>query len=218
MQYYCCLHITRIWCIALKSKFFYGQTGSGKTLSAMKEIVRDYFLGRTIYSNMAGIEKIPYYYVDLEELILMVQNEELDLNDARPKTLLLDEIHTMFDGRRSSSRENIDFSIFISQCRKRHFNIYYTSQWLVGADIRIRTLTNQLVKCIPHFNRNDIGLGTIEEPEPICIEHLITDVIDLMEDSRNPKRKRKILPRWRMRPFYQFYDTYEVIRPVESYQ
>jgi hypothetical protein len=201
----------------MKSKFFYGQTGSGKTLGAMKEVVRDFFLGRSIYSNMQGIKKIPYYYVDLADLILMVQSEEIDLVDSRPKTLMLDEIHTMFDGRRSSSRENIDFSIFISQCRKRHFNVYYTSQWLVGADVRIRTLTNSLVKCIPHFSRNDVGYGTVDEPEPIAIEHTITDVIDLMENVTNPKKQKKVFPRWRNRPFYQFYDTYEVIRPVEAY-
>lgn len=201
----------------MNSEFFYGQTGSGKTLSAIKKVVRDYFLGRRIYTNMRDIKLIPYYYIDLEELILMVQNEELDVNDDSPKTLLLDEIHTMFDGRRSSRKENIDFSMFISQCRKRHFNVYYTSQWLAGADVRIRTLTNKLVKCIPHFSRNDIGLGTIDEPEPIAIQHIITDVLDLMENVHNPKKRKKVIPRWRMRPFYQFYNTYEVIRPVESY-
>lgn len=201
----------------MKSKFFYGATGSGKTLSSIRECVRDVIIGRELYSNMQGIKNIPYYYVDLEDLMLMVQNEEIDLTSSKPKTLLLDEIHTMFDGRRSSSRPNIDFSVFISQCRKRHFNVYYTSQWIAGADIRIRTLTNQLVKCIPHFSRSDFGLGTIDEPEPIAIEHIITDITDLMENPQNPKKKRKVFPRWRNRPFYQFYDTFEIIRPVEAY-
>lgn len=174
-------------------------------------------LGRRLYSNMQGIKNLPYYYIDLEDLILMVQNEELDVNDDTPKTLLLDEIHTMFDGRRSSSRENIDFSQFISQCRKRHFNIYYTSQWIAGADVRIRTLTNQLIRCTPVFSRNDIGLGTIDEPEPMAIHHTIIDVLDMMENQANYKKRTKVYPRWRNRPFYQFYDTFEVIRPVESY-
>jgi hypothetical protein len=201
----------------MKSTFFYGSTGSGKTLSAIKLFVRDLLLGREGYTNMQGIENLPYYYVDLEDLILMVQDEELDAISDKPKTLLLDEIHTMFDGRKSQKRENIDFSNFISQCRKRHFNIYYTSQWIAGADIRIRTLTNELVKCIPHFSRSDFGLGTIDEPEPIAIEHIITNITDLMENPTNPKKKRKVYPRWRNRPFYQFYDTFEIIRPVEQY-
>lgn len=199
----------------MKSKFFYGQTGSGKTLSAIRECVKDVILGRTLYSNMQKITNLPYFYVDLEDLILMVSNEELDTNDDRPKTLLLDEIHTMFDGRRSSSRENIDFSVFISQCRKRKFNVYYTSQWISGADVRIRTLTTELIRCIPHINYQDLGYGDYSTPEPISIEHRTMDIVDVMEN--NGKVRKKIYPRWRNRPFYKFYDTYEVIRPVESY-
>lgn len=199
----------------MKSKFFYGATGSGKSLSMIKEGVRDALLGRTIYSNMKKIKLIPYYYVDLEDLILMVQNEELDTNDSTPKSLLLDEIHTMFDGRRSSSRENIDFSVFISQCRKRRFNVYYTSQWISGADTRIRTLTSELVRCIPHIDVNDFGLGDNSTPEPIAIERRIMQVADLQSGIQKVKVKKD--SRWRNRPFYQFYDTFEVIRPVESY-
>lgn len=201
----------------MKSKFFTGQTGSGKTHGMIKQGVKDFILGRVLFSNMQKIKNLPYYYVDLEDLILMVQNEELDLVDARPKTLMLDEIHTMFDGRRSSSRENIDFSLFISQCRKRHFNVYYTSQWITGADPRIRTLTQEFVRCFGHYSINDIGLGTIEEPEAIALEQITSNVIDMQENPTSYKRKRKIYPRWRNRPFYKFYDTFEVIRPVESY-
>lgn len=164
---------------------------------------------------MQKITNLPYYYVDLEDLILMVSNEELDINDSRPKTLFLDEIHTMFDGRRSQSRGNIDFSNFISQCRKRKFNVYYTSQWISGADTRIRTLTTELIRCIPHINYQDVGLGDFSTPEPISIEHRIMDIVDVMEN--NGKIRKKIFPRWRNRPFYKFYDTYEVIRPTESY-
>jgi len=199
----------------MKSKFFYGQTGSGKSLSAIRESVKDVILGRILYSNMEKITNVPYYYIDLEDLILMVQNEELDINDNRPKTLLLDEIHTMFDGRRSQSRENIDFSVFVSQCRKRRINIYYTSQWIAGADSRIRTLTSELIKCIPHINYSDVGLGDLSTPEPTAIEHRITNVVELMEGVS--RIRKKIYPRWRNRPFYKYYDTYEVIRPVESY-
>jgi len=198
----------------LKSRFFYGQTGSGKTWSMVKEALIDFLLGRTIYGNLQSL-KLPYYYVGLEELIDMVSNEELDVNNATPKTLLLDEIHTLFDGRRSQSRANIDFSSFVSQCRKRRFNVYYTSQWVSGADTRIRTLTTELVRCIPPFDINDYGLGDASTPEPKSIEHRIVNISDLQEG--NPKVKRKIYPRWKLRPIYKFYDTYEVIRPSELY-
>jgi zonular occludens toxin Zot len=199
----------------MKSKFFYGATGSGKTLNMVKEGVRDAMLGRIIYSNMKGIKNMPYYYIDLEDLILMVQNEELDVNDETPKSLLLDEIHTMFDGRRSSSRANIDFSVFISQCRKRRFNVYYTSQWITGADNRIRTLTNELIRCVPYIDVYDYGYGDVSTPEPIAIEKRIMQVADLQSGFMKPKIKKE--SRWRNRPFYKYYDTFEVIRPVEVY-
>ena len=181
----------------------------------VKEGVKDVILGRTVFSNMVSLT-FPYYYVDLEQLIEMVSNEQLDVNDDRPKTLMLDEIHTMFDGRRSSSRENIDFSVFVSQCRKRKFNVYYTSQWISGADTRIRTLTSELIRCIPRLNYNDVGMGDYSTPEPTAIEHRIMDITDLMLGEVK-KIKKRIYPRWRIRPFYKFYDTYEVVRPVESY-
>lgn len=181
----------------------------------VKEGIRDFILGRTLYSNMKKINNIPYYYVDLEDLIIMVQNDELDINDTTPKSLLLDEIHTMFDGRRSQSRENIDFSLFVSQCRKRHFNVYYTSQWISGADLRIRTLTNELIRCVAHIDPKDYGLGDISTPEPYKIERRIVNISDLQ--SGQHKMKVKYDHRWRNRPFYKFYDTYEVIRPTESY-
>lgn len=199
----------------MRSKFFYGVTGSYKTLSMIKEGVKDFILGRTIFSNMRSIKNIPYYYVDLADLILMVQDDKLDVNDKRPKTLLLDEIHTMFDGRRSQSRDNIDFSLFVSQCRKRRFNVYYTSQWISGADIRIRTLTNELVRCIAHIDVNDFGLGDASTPEPIRLEKRTIKISDLQAGLN--KVRTKYESRWRLRPFYKFYDTYEVIRPVESY-
>jgi hypothetical protein len=181
----------------------------------IKEGVKDVLLGRTVFSNMKSIKNMPYYYIDLEKLILMVQDEELDVNDTRPKTLLLDEIHTMFDGRRTQSRDNIDFSLFISQCRKRRFNVYYTSQWIHGADIRIRTLTSELVRCIAHIDPSDYGLGDASTPEPIRIEKRSIKIEELQSGIQRIKVKYE--PRWRMRPFYKFYDTYEVIRPVESY-
>lgn len=200
----------------MKSKFFWGETGSGKTAGVIKEVIKDFILGRTIYANMQKIKHIPYYYVDLEDLILMVQNDELDVNDNIPKTLVLDEIHTLFDGRRSQKRENIDFSMFISQCRKRRFNVYYTSQWISGADVRIRTLTNELIRCIPHFDPRDYGMGDYSTPEPIKFEYRTAYLQRIMPNGL-PKIKVTKYPRAFMRLFYRFYDTFEIIRPTEVY-
>ena len=201
----------------MKSKFYWGETGSGKTLGMIKDGIKDFILGRILYSNMQEIKNIPYYYVDLEDLLDMVINDKLDVMNSASKTLLLDEIHTMFDGRRSGSRENIDFSQFIAQCRKRRFNVYYTSQYISGADLRIRVLTNELIYCIPHLNPKDLGLGDYSTPEPTIFEYRISYLRKRHKITGLPRIKIKKIPRQFMRPFYKFYNTFEIIRPSSVY-
>lgn len=169
--------------------------------------LKDFMFGREIYGNL-HLKLIPYHHIEIPDLIEMVIKKEVDSN---PKTLILDEIQTAFDGRRSSSQQNINLSIFVSQCRKRGFNIIYTSQFITGADPRMRLLTDKLVRCIAVKDINDVGLGDIENPEPKKLIYISTDPQDPI------KFKRKTLKRDTFRQFYKFYNTYEVIRPELSY-
>ena len=191
----------------MKATFLYGTTGSGKTIRAVMLAVKDFIFGRQIYGNL-HFKLIPYTYIEIPDLIDMVLHKNIDNN---PKTLVLDEIQTAFDGRRSSSKQNINLSLFVSQCRKRGFNIIYTSQYITGADPRMRVLTDKLVQCIPSFNLNNVGYGDLESPEPTKITYL----------STNPqfptKINKKTVRRETLRHFYKFYDTFEIIRPEMSY-
>jgi hypothetical protein len=196
----------------LKTKFYWGETGSGKTLRAVKDLLIDYLLGRQIISN-ATLKLIPYTKLDLLDLIDMAMDSSNDIfNNQIPKTMFLDEIQTAFDGRRAMTKNNIDFSLFISQCRKRGINVIYTSQFISGADPRIRTLTDKLIRCVSIKDYNDLGLSTDpQNPEPIKFKYYIVN-------PKDPSRViRKSWKRGIARVFYKFYDTYEVIRPVESY-
>lgn len=191
----------------MKATFLWGKTGSGKTLRAVMFAVKDFMFGRQIYGNMT-FKVIPYHYVEIPDLVRMVIKDDID---PSPKTLILDEIQTAFDGRRSGSKQNINLALFVSQCRKRGFNIIYTSQFITGADPRMRTLTDKLTRCIPTFNINDVGLGDLENPEPVKLTYLTTD-------PTNPlKLKKKTLKRNVFRNFYKFYNTYEIIKPEISY-
>lgn len=191
----------------MKAWFLWGRTGSGKTLRAVNFAIRDFLLGRRIYGNL-HLKLIPYTFIEIPDLIQFVINDELD---RTPKTLILDEIQTAFDGRRSGSQQNINLSIFVSQCRKLNFNIIYTSQFISGADPRMRTLTDKLVRCIPTTNVNDVGLGDIENPEPTKLTYITTD-------PQNPvKFRTKTLKRDVFRTFYKFYNTYERVAPELKY-
>lgn len=194
----------------MKALFFWGKTGSGKTLGVVEQVVKDYALGREIWSAGLDFFKIPYVKVDMIDLIRMVMFEEAEITTDTQKTLVLDEIQTLFDGRRSSSRLNIDLSLFFSQARKRRFNIYYTSQYISGADPRLRQITDYLIRCEPLINWTDLGYGDMSTPEPIAIRHWIWDI-------QSREISKRLYMRAHNRAFYQFYDTFQVIRPHELY-
>jgi len=191
----------------LKATFLWGKTGSGKTIGAVRRALTDFCFGRKIYGNL-HLKRIPYTFIEIPDLIDLVITKKID---SSPKTLILDEIQTAFDGRRASSNQNWLLSMFVSQCRKRNFNIIYTSQFITGADPRMRALTDKLVRCIPVHNLNDVGYGDVETPEPTKIKYITVDPQDPV------KFKTKTIKREVLRIFYQFYDTYEVVRPELSY-
>lgn len=193
----------------MKAKFYWGKTGSGKTLKTTIDVITDLGLGREIWGNM-HFKGIPYNYVDLIDLVNMVVSEEHDITTPTRKTLVLDEIKTLFDGRRSSTSQNQILSIFVSQCRKRGFNIIYNDQFISGADTRLRQLTDKLVRCIPIRNYSDIGLGTVDNPEPVAFRYITLDLQSYKVTTRK-------IPRWIARIFYPYYNTYEVIRPEVDY-
>ena len=192
----------------MQSIFLWGGTGQGKTLRAVNLAVKDFCMGRKIYGNL-HLKKIPYTFVEVEQLIDMVVTQNID---SSPKTLILDEIQTAFDGRSSFSKQNKALSLFVSQCRKRGFNIIYTSQFISGADIRMRALTDKLVRCIAHIDRSDVGLGTYQDPEPYKFTYLTIDPKDPLARPKVKTVKRAVA-----RCFYQFYNTLEVVRPREEY-
>lgn len=156
--------------------------------------------GRQIFSNMTFYH-FPYTKVDLDDMVNAVIDNESDVIDSSPKTLILDEIQTLMDSRKSTRSSNIDFSLFISQCRKRGFNVIYTSQYLNGADIRLRQLTDKLIWCMPVYKTGDTLKG---------FKYVKFDV-------QTGQYKIQFIKESLAKIFYKFYNTYEVIRPVEGY-
>jgi zonular occludens toxin Zot len=184
----------------MKSTFYFGKTGSGKTLHTAIDALIDCLNGREIFSNMTFYH-IPYKKIDLIDMVDAVIDNKNDFTDNKPKTLILDEIQTLMDSRRSASRSNVDFSLFISQCRKRGFNVIYTSQYLNGADIRLRQLTDKLVWCVPVYKSGDELKG---------FKYIKFDVM-------TGRYKIQFIRESIAKIFYKFYNTYEVVRPVEEY-
>jgi hypothetical protein len=109
-----------------------GKRGTGKTLTMVKDAINFYSKGWNIYSNMLRL-KIPHVYMSEEEMLNI--DKESNLFDC---VFLVDEIGTLLDNRRSMSKNNINFSHFIQQIRKRNIVLLATTQYNNTIDLRFK--------------------------------------------------------------------------------
>ena len=126
---------------------YLGRRGAGKTLSMVKDAYIEYKKGKTIISNIKGI---PFTsYMSNENILLLDKNSKL-FNAV----ILIDEAQIFFDSRRSMKKENINFSNFVQQIRKRNIDLYLTTQFANAIEKRLRDHTDIIakVKFLKPFN------------------------------------------------------------------
>ncbi len=111
---------------------YQGRRGCGKTLTLVKDATNYYYDGWKIYSNMFTL-KIPHKYISEQEMLSI--NKESKINDC---VLIVDEIQLLLESRRSMKKENISFSNFIQQIRKRNIILLCTTQFTGTVDLRLR--------------------------------------------------------------------------------
>lgn len=116
-----------------------GRRGAGKTLTMVKDALNFYDKGWTLYSNFDIC--IPYKKLSNEDIINIADNESI-----RDCVLLIDEIQTIIDSRRSMRKENLNFSYFVQQIRKRNIILLCTTQFTKTTDVRLREHTDIVVK------------------------------------------------------------------------
>jgi len=168
---------------------FIGDIGSGKTASMIREVYLKHInKGIKVISNMNL--NFPHEYVTFEDLMLMVENKT-HLQDC---ILVLDELHIFMDSRTSMSKRNRVLSYFALQTRKVSVDLYYTTQYLIQVDIRIRNLTSILVECYTSTS-------------PLTNEMLTLNVIRKKKISGVTTKKHIFKTRF----VYSLYDTNEVI-------
>ena len=116
-----------------------GRRGAGKTLTMVKDALNFYNKGWDIYSNFdIGI---PYKKITNDTIINMNENPNI-----KNCVLLIDEIQTIIDSRRSMRKENLNFSYFVQQIRKRNIILLCTTQFTRTTDVRLREHTDVVVK------------------------------------------------------------------------
>jgi len=122
-----------------------GRRGCGKTLTMVKDALKFYNDGWTIYSNFDI--SIPYKKLSNEDIFQLPKNQKI-----RNCVLLIDEIQTIIDSRRSMKGENLNFSYFVQQIRKRNIILLCTTQFTRTVDNRLREHTDIVVK--PQIHRH----------------------------------------------------------------
>jgi hypothetical protein len=191
---------------------------------AVEECLFDWYEGREIWGNLhlhpyfdknyVTGERGNYHYIDAVDLIRMLLEDSDALKSELPKTLVLDEMKGQANARSFGSWINKHLTNFISQSRKRNFKVIYTDQILSAYDKWIRQMTDEITRCKPIIDANDIGWGTIDYPEPKWFERiqLKIDEDELMESRIASVKYRS---RRNARMIYPLYQTGEMITPVE---
>lgn len=125
---------------------YLGRRGAGKTLSMVKDTYLYYKNGKRIITNMNSLN-FEHTYMTNEEILKLTKD-----SDITNCVLVVDEIQLLFDSRRSMKKENITFSNFIQQIRKRGIILLGTTQFDNTIDKRLRDHTD--IIALPKFNKN----------------------------------------------------------------
>lgn len=168
---------------------YLGRRGAGKTLSMVKDSYIYYKNGRRIITNMNTLKFGDK--MSNEEILKLTKD-----SDIYNCVLVIDEIQLLFDSRRSMKKENITFSNFIQQIRKRGIIMLGTTQFDNTIDKRLRDHCD--IIALPKINK-DLLLCRVKYLDPTSSQDIENDGI--LEFS-------SIV--YDMRDIFQLYDTNEM--------
>lgn len=121
-----------------------GRRGAGKTLTMVKDGL---IYSQNGYKVLSNFETPFSEYIAEEDILKLDKNSNL-----YNCVIMIDELQIFFDSRRSGKKENLNFSNFIQQVRKRNITILGTTQYSNTIDLRLRQHTDLVV--YPNFLKN----------------------------------------------------------------
>lgn len=173
-----------------------GARGRGKTLTMVKDGYAYYLQGYQILRNFhAKFGK----YIDNESILNLSKDSEI-----YNCVLMIDEIQIFFDNRRSMTKQNVTFSNFVQQIRKRGIIILCTTQYSNTVDMRLRQHLD--IIAFPNFKHE----GNICIVTYMDLTRLQDDDMILMQDTELKPTMIKII--FNAEPIFKLYDTSEMIR------
>ena len=110
---------------------YVGRRGCGKTTTMVKDAYLYKLHGWKIFTNMNSL-LFADEVLSVDEIITLLST------DTENYVLVLDEIQTLIDSRRSIRKRNVDFTYFIQQIRKRNIKMLASTQFSIRADKAFR--------------------------------------------------------------------------------
>ena len=166
-----------------------GSVGSGKTLFATAAVLMD--KDRPIYANYKI--KSDNYRELLPETLL---NAEMTGSNV-----VIDEAYIWLESRLSGKPMNLYLSYILFQSRKRNMDMYLTDQILGTIDLRFRELTDYEVKCK--------SVPNAKNPKGFFYK-----IID--RTGFKPNSFTMYLPIEKAAKYFNFYDSWELINPIDD--
>jgi len=170
----------------------FGGFGSGKTL-----ILASYCCH---VANKPNYKVFTNFTVKHKNITIVEPIDLLNINPTDYNVLLgLDEVYAWLDSRMSQTKVNRFLSWIILQSRKRNMDIFYTAQLGSSVDLRLRDLTDIVIYC----------MRTSLKPK--------ADFVYIMELNLgwSVRRAKFLLPYKKARKFFQYFDTREIVQPIE---
>jgi len=171
-----------------------GGLGDGKTIMLTRYLLHDFNKGHKILCNYQ------LFNIEYENLIVenLLKNEQDGIH-LKNVTIGIDELTVYADCRLSMSKANLLFGYLVLQSRKRSVDIYYTTQDFRMIDKRV----------LHHTHIQIIAESLYDKNGQIIEGHKKYSIVD----ARNVTRmtiNRFVLD---IRPYYDYYDTDEIITP-----
>ena len=147
----------------LREQWMTNPMGNGKTMSMTWFGYMDFLEGRKVVSNYKT------NFSDMKTVHEMVDLfNETDLQNI---TLLIDEIHVIYDSLGHKQEKNRFIRNMITQTRKRRVDLYYTCQRWMSVNKTLREMTTYIL--LPYKTHPETGelcnIDTCEEEHEIVI-------------------------------------------------
>jgi len=172
-----------------KIVLYKGKRGAGKTLTMVKD---GYLYSKKGYKILRNFDCSFGEYISDDEILDL--DKESNIKNC---VIMMDEVQIFFDARRSMRKQNINFSNFVQQIRKRNIILLGTTQFSNTVDLRLRQHID--IVAYPNFNNEfnvceviyidvttieDNILGAVKEPKHIKMVYNAIPVFKLYKTEQ----------------------------------